>query len=62
MTSSTLVWVLSFTVLGVVPEHGNIAKFLDKKACEQALDVKKKELSLIKKQVVGTCNLKLTTS
>ena len=32
----TLIWVLSWTVLGPVPESGEQAKFASKADCEQA--------------------------
>ena len=49
------VWVLSFTVLGSKPEHGQVSKFQTKQECQQALILKKQELESAGKQVVATC-------
>lgn len=62
MTNLGIVWVLSFTVLGIVPEHGSIAKYSDKQSCEEALKIKKQEARAEKKQLAGACNLRLTTA
>ena len=54
--NATLVWVLSFSILGVNPTHGTIGKFKSKAECEQALDQKKQAAKNEKKQVVGSCS------
>lgn len=49
------VWILSFTVLGGQPEHGQQAKYESKQACEQALlDLRQRE-SLRGRELVGRC-------
>ena len=60
MYGQPLVWVLYFTILGVVPEHGEIAKYPDKLSCEEALKLKKQEAAQSKKSLVGSCRLRLT--
>jgi len=60
--NSTIVWVLSFTVLGVTPEHGSIAKFPNRQECEQALKAKKEEAVLSKKTLSGSCTVRLTAA
>lgn len=49
------VWVLSFTILGSVPEHGKIAKFQTQQECQRALVDKKLQEETKKREVVGTC-------
>ena len=55
--SRTLIWVLSFSVLGPVPEYGEQAKFKTKAECEQARIQKREEFKSQNKQIVATCNL-----
>jgi len=55
--SQTLIWVLSFSVLGPVPEHGEQAKFKTQAECEQAKSQKREEFRAQNKQIVATCNL-----
>ena len=52
----SLIWVLSFSVLGAVPEHGTVAKFKTKQECQQALEQKKQEYKTNHKIVVGSCH------
>ena len=52
------IWVLSFTVLGSKPEHGQIAKFTTKAECEFALKQKIQEIKAKNQEVVGTCFLR----
>ena len=56
---NTWVWVLTFTVLGSVPEHGNIAKFQTRAECEERLQAMKQEAKQGRKQLVGSCQLTL---
>lgn len=53
--NTTIVWVLSFTVLGPVPEHKSFAKYKTKQECEQVLEQTKEEYRLKKKPIVGSC-------
>jgi hypothetical protein len=53
--SRTLIWVLSFTVLGPVPEHGEQAKFKTQAECEQAKAQKREEFRIQNKQIVAAC-------
>ena len=55
--SRALIWVLSFSVLGPVPEHGEQAKFKTQAECEQAKAQKREEFRVQNKQIVATCNL-----
>ena len=55
--SSAIVWVLSFTVLGVIPEHKTFAKYNTKQECEQALAQIKEEYNNQKKKIAATCTL-----
>lgn len=50
-----LIWVLSFSVLGPIPESGELAKFNTKIECQQALEQKRQEYKEKNKKVVGTC-------
>jgi hypothetical protein len=52
-----LVWVLSFSVLGPVPESGEQAKFKTQQECQAALVQKREEFRSQNKRIVGTCNL-----
>lgn len=56
---TVVVWVLSFTVLGVNPEHGSLAKYETKESCEQMLEQYKKDYKEKKKNIVGSCKLVL---
>ena len=51
----TLIWVLSFSVLGPVPEYGEQAKFKTQADCEQAKSQKREEFYAQKKQIVASC-------
>ena len=55
--SRTLIWVLSFTVLGPVPEYGEQAKFKTQEDCELARVQKREEFRAQNKQIVATCHL-----
>ena len=55
--SQTLIWVLSWSVLGPVPESGEQAKFKTQAECEQARAQKREEFRAQNKQIVATCNL-----
>ena len=55
--SSAIVWVLSFTVLGVIPEHKTFAKYNTKQECEQALVQTREEYKSQKKKIVGSCTM-----
>jgi hypothetical protein len=52
-----LVWVLSFSVLGPVPESGEQAKFKTQQECQAALVQKREEFRAQNKRIVATCNL-----
>lgn len=54
---STWIWVLSFTVLGAVPKHGELAKYGTKAECEQALTGLKQEAQRQNQQLTGRCFL-----
>lgn len=54
--TSTLIWVLSFSVLGPVPEYGEQAKYKTKAECEQAKVQKREEYQAQHKQIVAACN------
>jgi hypothetical protein len=54
--SRTLIWVLSFSVLGPVPEYGEQAKFKTQAECEQARDQKREEFKSQNKKIVVRCN------
>ena len=56
---STWIWVLSFTVLGAVPKHGELAKYGTKAECEQALVGLKQEAQAQRQQLTGRCTLTL---
>ena len=53
----TLIWVLSFSVLGPVPEYGEQAKFKTQEECRAAVVQKREEFRAQNKQIVATCNL-----
>lgn len=53
----TLIWVLSWTVLGPVPESGEQAKFATRADCELARVQKQDEYRAKRKQVVTACNV-----
>ena len=55
--SQTLIWVLSWSVLGPVPESGEQAKFKTQAECEQSRAQKREEFRAQNKQIVATCNL-----
>ena len=55
--SRTLIWVLSFSVLGPVPEYGEQAKFKTQAECEQARAQKQEEFRSQNKKIVARCNL-----
>ena len=54
--SRTLIWVLSFSVLGPVPEYGEQAKFKTQAECEQAREQKREEYQAQKKRIVASCH------
>ena len=53
----TLIWVLSFSVLGPVPESGELAKYKTQAECEQARAQKREEFRAQNKQIVATCHV-----
>ena len=55
--NQTLIWVLTWSVLGPVPESGEQAKFKTQADCEQARAQKREEYQAQKKRIVATCNL-----
>ena len=54
--SRTLIWVLSWSVLGPVPEHGEQAKYKTQTECEQARIQKREESQAQNKRIVSACN------
>jgi hypothetical protein len=54
--SRTLIWVLSWSVLGPVPESGEQAKFKTQAECEQARAQKREELRSQNKRIVASCH------
>ena len=54
--SRTLIWVLSFSVLGPVPEYGEQAKYKTQEECEQARAQKQEEFRSQNKKIVARCN------
>jgi len=55
--SRTLIWVLSFSVLGPVPEYGEQAKYKTQEECEQAKIQKREEFKSQNKQIVAACHV-----
>ena len=55
--NSTIVWVLTFTILGATPEHKTFAKYKDKQECEQALAAAKEEYKDKKQKISGACKI-----
>jgi hypothetical protein len=53
----TLIWVLSFSVLGPVPESGEQAKYKTQEECRAAVVQKREEFRAQNKRIVATCNL-----
>ena len=53
---SALIWVLSFSVLGPVPEYGEQAKFKTQAECEQAKAQKREEFKSQNKRIVASCH------
>ena len=52
----TLIWVLSFSVLGPVPESGELAKYKTQAECEQARAQKRQEYEAKKQRIVASCH------
>lgn len=52
----TLIWVLSFSVLGSVPESGELAKYKTREECEQARAQKREEYREKNKRIVASCH------
>ena len=52
----TLIWVLSFSVLGPVPESGELAKYKTQAECEQAKIQKREEYQAQNKRIVASCH------
>ena len=57
--NTAFVWVLTFTILGVNPEHKSFAKYTTKQECERALEETKAEYKAKKKNISGTCIMSL---
>ena len=55
--NQTLIWVLTWSVLGPVPESGEQAKFKTQAECEQARDQKREEFRAQNKRIVASCHL-----
>jgi hypothetical protein len=53
--SRTLIWVMTWTVLGPVPEHGEQAKHKTREQCEQARIQKREEYQAQNKRMVSAC-------
>jgi hypothetical protein len=58
----TLIWVLSWSVLGPVPESGEQAKFATRADCELARAQKREEYQAQKKRIVASCTLSTKTN
>ena len=54
--SRTLIWVLSWSVLGPVPKSGEQAKYKTQEECEQARAQKQEEFRSQNKKIVARCN------
>ena len=52
----TLIWVLSFSVLGPVPESGEQAKYKTQEECRAAVVQKREEFRAQNKQIVASCH------
>ena len=52
----TLIWVLSFSVLGPVPDSGELAKYKTQAECEKAKAQKREEYHAQKKRIVASCH------
>ena len=59
--NSSIIWVLTFTVLGAVSEHKEFAKYKTKQECEQALIAAKEEYKAKKQKISGACKASLKT-
>lgn len=59
---NTWVWMLTFTILGSVPEHGTIAKFQTRSECEERLQAMRKDAQQEGKKLVGACSLLIQTT
>jgi hypothetical protein len=57
--NTALVWVLSITVLGPVPEHHVFAKYKTKQECEQALEQSKAQYKTQKKNMSASCTVSM---
>ena len=55
MKQQALIWVLTWSVLGPVPESGEQAKFATQADCEQARIQKREEYREKKLRVVTAC-------
>ena len=53
---SALIWVLTWSVLGPVPESGEWAKYSSRQECEAALQQKREEYQAQKKRIVASCH------
>lgn len=51
-----LIWVLSFSILGPIPESGELAKFKTKQECQQALEQKREEYKTKHQRIAGSCH------
>jgi len=54
--SRTLIWVLTWSVLGPAPESGEMAKYKTQQECEQARVQKREEFRAQNKQIVASCH------
>ena len=54
------IWVLTFSILGSQPEHGQQAKFDSLSACQQALTELRQREAVRGRELVGTCFLRQT--
>ena len=57
--NTALVWVLSITVLGPVPEYHVFTKYKTKQECEQALEQSKAQYKTQKKNVSASCTVSI---
>lgn len=56
------IWVLSFSVLGSQPEHGQQAKFETLQACQQAIVELRVQQAQRGREIVATCFLQSRAS
>lgn len=51
------VWVVAYSVIGTVPEHGSFGLYSTRAECQQALNQRAQEIRARGKELAGTCFL-----